>query len=236
MVTSPRTPASNAAVLRAAARTAGGRLVILPEARAGFPAAVNTGLARATGTRVGLLLSDDWLDAGAVEQCAALDADIVSSGVRVFAADGVTPLPHLGRTPQRAAYDALPTLEAKAVTLTHFLLLDRGAVLAAGGLDESLGNAPGIDDFDLLWTLLERGARVALTGRPLYNYRVHDGERLTYRHRDEQLRTLGRILDKHGVTGAARVGVIERHAPWFGRAETDVDADLRARAGGPSSA
>jgi glycosyltransferase involved in cell wall biosynthesis len=226
VVTSSRTPVSNLALLHAIARDVSPRLVITREARPGFPAAINTGIARATGRRVGLLLSDDWLEPTAVEECARLDADIVSSGHTDFAADGTTLLSHLSRTPRPEIYETLPNFEAKATYLTHFLLLDKSAVLAAGGLDESLGDAPGIDDYDLIWTLLERGASVALTEVSLYNYRVHAGERLTHRDRDEQLRVLGRILDKHGLTGEDRERTIHQHGLWLGRPEDVVAAEL----------
>ena len=230
VVTSSLTPVSNLEVLHASARDVPDRLVVTREARRGFPAAINTGIARATGRRVGLLLSDDWLEPTAVEECARLDADIVSSGHTDFAADGMTQLSHLSRTPLARVYETLPSLEAKATYLTHFLLLDKSAVLAAGGLDESLGDAPGIDDYDLIWTLLERGASVALTGCPVYNYRVHAGERLTHRDREEQLRVLGRILDKHRLTGEDRERAIRQHGPWLGRPEDVVAAELQNRA------
>ncbi len=222
VVTSSLTPAANHEALRSLADGSGGRLAIVEQARRGFPGAVNTGFERAAGARVGLLFSDDWLAPTAVEACAPIPADIVSTGHRGFAADGVTALEHLNRTPRRAVYDTLATLEEKAVHLTHFLLFDRASVLAAGGLDESLGDAPGIDDYDLVWTLLERGASVGLTERPLYNYRVHDEERLTLRSRPEQLRVLENILDKHRVTGEERARLIERHVRWFGRPEDIV--------------
>jgi hypothetical protein len=223
VVTSPLTPPSNFDVLQAAGRRAPGRLAVVRRTDLGFPAAVNSGIARARASRIGLLFSDDWLEPTAVEDCVGLDADVVSSGHTDFAADG-TRLSRLSRTPLRAVYERLPDLEAKATYLTHFFLLDKSAVEAAGGLDESLGDAPGIDDYDLIWTLLERGASVALTERPLYNYRVHDGERLTHRDGGEQLRVLERILDKHGLRGAARARAIEAHARWFGRPE-DVVVD-----------
>jgi hypothetical protein len=226
VVTSSLTPVSNFEVLHAIARDLPGRLIVTREARQGFPAAINTGVARARCGRVGLLLSDDWLEPTAVEDCARLDADIVSSGHTDFAADGTTRLSHLSRTPRAEVYETLPSLEEKATYLTHFLLLDTSAVLAAGGLDESLGDAPGIDDYDLIWTLLERGASVALTGCPVYNYRVHAGERLTHRDREEQLRVLGRILDKHRLSAEDRARVIQRHGPWLGRPEDVVAAEL----------
>lgn len=222
VVTSSLTPASNHEALRSLAHGSEGRVAIVEQTRRGFPGAVNTGVELAAGARVGLLFSDDWLAPTAVEECARIRADIVSTGHRGFAADGVTALEHLNRTPRRVVYDTLATLEEKAVHLTHFLLFDRARVLAAGGLDESLGDAPGIDDYDLVWTLLERGASVGLTERPLYNYRVHDEERLTLRSRPEQVRVLENILDKHRVTGEERTRLIARHARWFGRPEDVV--------------
>src|SRR5207245_9343409 len=71
--------------------------------------------------------------------------------------------------------------------------------ICVGWLDETLGDAPGIDDFDLLWTMLDAGAGVGLPGRSVYAYRDHGGMRLTTRGVPELEATFGRILDKHGV-------------------------------------
>lgn len=54
----------------------------------------------ASGDRVGLLLSDDWLDQRAVELCLPHDADIVSSGNRVFDGDGRTVFEEVSRAPR----------------------------------------------------------------------------------------------------------------------------------------
>jgi len=110
-----------------------------------------------------------------------------------------------------------PTLERRAAYLQHFFLFSRAALAAVGGLDETLGDAPGIDDYDLVWTLLERGATVGIVGRSLYNYRDHAGERLTLRDPAQLVRTLERILDKHGVGGDERQRLIAQHARWFGQ-------------------
>jgi len=225
VITSRHTPASNLALLDRLRANGGDRLTVAERTRSGFPNAINTGLSLAVSARVGLLLSDDWLDSAAVETCLAIDTDIVSTGALRFTADGV-PIPHLRRALDPTAYAARTTLEARASYLTHFFLFRRAAVLGVGGLDESLGDAPGIDDYDLIWTLLEQGATVGLTDRPLYNFTVHAGERLTMRDRADQARTLERIFDKHGFVGEARARRLQDHMRYFGRPEDVVYAEL----------
>jgi len=228
VVTAPATPPRTRAVLARLAAEVGPRLVVL-EAPPGFARALNRGFRAARATRLGLLLSDDWLEPGAVEACLGRDADIVTTWKRSYAADGVTELPRLRRQPTRARLSALPTLEAKADYLTHFFLFRRARLLEIGGVDESLGDSPGIDDYDLIWVLLERGATVEIVERFCYNRRDHHGERLTIRPTAEMLATLGRILDKHGVSGAARDELLRAKARWFGRPAHEVAADCDRR-------
>ena len=216
VITAPTTPASNREVLRAFAREHP-RLVVLQQRTAGFPAAINEGIRAARAPRLGLLLSDDWLEPTAVEETLRIDADIVSAGITTFAADGVTRLDRPEDIVTMDGFLQRPTLERKAAYLQHFFLFSRTALAAVGGLDETLGDAPGIDDYDLVWTLLERGATVGILGRSLYNYRDHEGERLTLREPAQQVRTLERILAKHGVDGVEREALIEKHARWFGK-------------------
>jgi glycosyltransferase involved in cell wall biosynthesis len=225
VITSPRTPASNLAILDDRRARHGGRLVVTPRTGTGFANAINTGLERAESDRVGLLLSDDWLDPAAAETCLAIDADVVSTGAERHAADG-TPMPHLCRALDPVAYARRTTCEERAAYLTHFFLFRRSKVLEVGGLDEAIGDAPGIDDYDLIWTLLEQGATVGLTARPLYHFRIHAGERLTMRDHVTQTKTLERIFDQHGFTGAARARRLEEHIRWFGRPEDVVHAEL----------
>lgn len=216
VVTAPATPASNHAVVRACAREHP-HLVVLQQRAGGFPAAINDGLRAARAPRIGLLLSDDWLAPTAVEETLGIDADIVSAGITTFAADGVTRLDRPDDIVTMEGFLRRPTLERRAAYLQHFFLFSRTALTAVGGLDESLGDAPGIDDYDLVWTLLERGATVGIVGRSVYNYRDHDGERLTLRAPAEQVRTLERILAKHGIDGDERQRLVAGHARWFGK-------------------
>lgn len=226
VITSPHTPASNLEILQRAKARAGERLVVAQRTGTGFPNAINSGLRTVTTARVGLLLSDDWLDPDAIGECLALDADIVSTGAERHSASGAS-LPYLRRALSPMEFAKRLTLEEQATYLTHFLFFRRSKLAEVGDLDESLGDAPGIDDYDLIWTLLEHGATVGLTARPLYHFTIHDGERLTMRSRESQLETLERIFDKHGLTGEVRARRLAEHARWFGRPEDDVYAELR---------
>jgi glycosyltransferase involved in cell wall biosynthesis len=236
VVTQPPTPPGNLEVIRRLQAEAPARLVVHP-APLGFAIALNTGFRAARAERIGLLLSDDWLDPRAVEACLAVAADIVSTGQVRWAADGRTELAALRRPVLRRRFDELATLEAKARYLTHFLLLRRDKVLAVGGADETLGDTPGIDDYDLLWVLLEHGASVGIVEEFLYHYRDHHGERLTLRPRAEMLATAARMLDKHGLTGAERDRILALRAEWFGRPMHVVQEErARLRAGPPPGA
>lgn len=224
-VTSRHTPASNLAVLAGAAARHRDRLVVADRERDGFANGVNTGIRRARAERVGLLLSDDWLDPDAVELCLDVDRDIVSTGAKRYNAGGEA-LAHLHRPLSPAAFSRRNTLEQQASYLTHFFMFRRQKVLDVGLLDETLGDAPGIDDYDLIWTMLEQGATVGLAARPVYNFTIHGGERLTLRDRMTQLATLDRIFDKHGFHGPMRQQRREEHLRWFGRPEDVVFAEL----------
>lgn len=221
VVASPLTPGSNRSVLAGLSRSAPG-LRILQQKEGGFAAALNLGIRSASAPRVGFLLSDDWLDPEAVEECLRSSADIVSTGFTVFAADGVTPIERAARTLRREEYERKADLEQKAAYLRHFFLFQKRALEMAGGLDESLGDSPGVDDYDLPWVLLDRGASVAIAGRSLYRYRDHAGERLTTRKREDLLATMERILDKHGVTGERKQRLLRAKARWFGRTMQSV--------------
>jgi len=228
VVTSPRTHRVTARRLAELERR-NRSLRVRQEEGVGFAAALNTGIRAAAAARVGFLLSDDWLDPRAVEACLASDADIVSTGLRGYAADGVSILEDIGRVPTLAEFHRQPTRERQASYLQHFFLLRRRAVLDAGGVDEAVG-LTGPDDFDLVWTMLDRGASVSTIGEQLYNYRDHAGERLSLRSAEAQVRDLCRILDKHGIEGAERDEIIAWHASAYGRPFHVAVAERRDRA------
>lgn len=218
VVTSTETPEPNRAAIADARHAHPGRLRVVELEGIGYARALNLGFREARTQRVGLLLTDDWLDPDTFEDALALDADIVSGGKRIFREDPDGTLTEI-LTVVRSSddFEALPSLEQRASHIVHFLLLRRALVLEAGGVDETLGDVAGVDDYDLVWTMLEAGASVAFTATPHYNVRDHDGERLTLRPREEQLATLLRILDKHGVPDDERARIIASHARWYGK-------------------
>jgi glycosyltransferase involved in cell wall biosynthesis len=216
VVTSRVTPQSNLDVLAALERDSD-QLRVIPRTTPTFPGAINTGFRTASAQRVGLLLSDDWLDPSAVEICLQYDADIVSSGNAVFNESGTRVFEELGRVPRLAEYRRCATKENRARYLQHFFLFRKSKLLEIGGADETLGDFPGIDDFDMIWVLLERGATVAIVEQQLYRYRDHDGDRLTLRPSEQAARVLGRILDKHGIVEPERAKILSEHLPWYGK-------------------
>ena len=192
-----------------------------------FAAAVNLGIRTASAHRIGLLFTDDWLHPRAVELTVAEDADIVSTAMRVFAANGTTVLNEISYPKTNRRLQQLETLHERASYLGHFFLFRRAALEMVNGLDETLGDTPGVDDFDMIWCMLERGATAVVVEQPLYNCRDHDGDRLTTRRVDEMVATFQRILDKHGVSGTLGEQLMRDHSPWFGRPLLAVHRELQ---------
>ena len=213
VVISPRTPRSNIELLYETKKSYEHLEVLHEGPGAGFAAAINSGIRRASTDRVGLLLSDDWLEPSAVEECLKFSSDIVSTGAIVYSADCTKKVYDPNLT--MAKFVELPSIEAKACYLEHFFLFNRNKLLEVGGVDESIG-LTGPDDYDLIWTLLEHGASVSIVGKSLYNYRDHDGERLTLRSKDDQVQDLEKIFRKHGVPECEKKRLIEMHARWYG--------------------
>lgn len=207
-------------------------LVVQPqESGRGFPAAINQGIRGSSSARVGFLLSDDWLAPAAVEKCLRYDTAIVSTGLAGFAGDGRAALPSVDVDIKASEFERCPTLESKANYLSHFFLFRRSKIDEVGGLDETLGDAPGIDDYDFIWTLLEHEATVSIVEERLYCYRDHNQDRLSLRPASEQMATLSRILVKHGVTGREREHILRSHGRWFGRPIHVAQAELAGMRG-----
>lgn len=216
VVTSEWTPRSNLAILERHREQHPNLVIRQREPGKGFVWALNFGFRAATADRLGILLTDDWLEPTAVEECLDRDADIVSTGFKLFMEDGQRLL--LERSVSRADFEAQTTLERKAAYLCYFFLFSREKLLQIGGADESIGaDSPGLDDYDMIWVLLERGASVAVTDRSLYNVRDHPGERLTTRDPRAMTATMDRILAKHGLQGEEKQRLLAQHARWFGR-------------------
>jgi hypothetical protein len=65
--------------------------------------------------------------------------------------------------------------------------------------------------------MLEQGATVAIVEKCLYNYRDHDGERLTLADPAEAVRNLEKILHKHQVQEPEFSRLIAGHSRWYGK-------------------
>ncbi len=228
VVTAQSTPASNLAVLDRIVSDGPNGVTIERQSGAGFADAINTGIFHAATDRIGLLLSDDWLSHTAVEECLAHDAEIVSTGLRMYR-DGASDLFYEHR-PSMAAFQGLSSYEERASYLKHFFLFQREPLRRIGGVDPDIG-LTGPDDYDMVWTLLENGADVAVVPSCLYHYRDHDAERLTLRDREEQIRNLRRIFRKHNVPEARADELCRRKSVWFGRTIHEVLAEKRQDAG-----
>ena len=149
-----------AAVLASYVAQHGERLHVAAHARReGLAAACNTGLDRARGTYVLRVDSDDWLEAGALEQLAgAADAnpaaDIIIPDYWVVSGERVTRA--------RPAIDNVFTWQAGGP------LLDRDAVIAAGGYSDLFW-----EEYDLYLRMLSGGAQAVRLGAPVLFHRRH---------------------------------------------------------------
>lgn len=228
---SSRTPASNLAVLECL-QARYPQVTVTDEGPApGMASALNAALRVSRADRVGFLMSDDWLEPEAVACCLAVESDIVSTGLTAYLADGLTELREAGVDLTEEGFASQPDLPSSASYLSHFYLLNKSKVWEAGGLDETLGAAAGcgVDDFDLIWTMLERGATVGIVAQRLYNYRDHPGQRLTLESREVSLDALRRILDKHGLAGRERLRTLIVHGFWQGKSLRDGLQQLAAK-------
>jgi hypothetical protein len=171
----------------------------------------------ATAGRIGILLSDDWLEPDCIAECLRYQQDIVSTSHRFYHADGTTPIPRAARLLRLADFEAQRTLEEKASYLTHFFLFQKAALERAGYVDETVGDYPGIDDYHMIWTMLEQGATVAIVEKFVHNMRDHDGERLTLADPVQAVRNLEKILRKHGVEEPDFSRLVREHGRWYGK-------------------
>jgi hypothetical protein len=233
VVTSRETPQSNRDLLVKLSSRHDNLRVLFRDLPRGFPQTVNFGIQSASTNRIGILLSDDWLELNCVAESLEHTDDIVSTAHVHYHADGVTLVEGSSRIHTRANYLACPTLESRASYLKYFFLFQKAALERAGYLDESIGDFPGIDDYHLIWTLLEQGATVSIVEKCLYNIRDHDGERLTLADPDEAVRNLEKILRKHHVPEVEIPGLLAAHRDWYGKPVYAVLREMRQNANFP---
>ena len=206
------TPESNLRVLEGLAGQ-NQNVTIEKRSKNGFAAGLNQGWRGSDSKRIGFLLSDDWLEPDAVEKCLEKDTDIVSTGMIYHDEFGLIFLEN--RLDQKT-FDLLPDFEQKAAYLKHFYMFKKSKLKEVGGLDESLATT-GVDDYDLIWTLLENGATTTLLSSPLYHYRDHDEERLTLQSRNVQIENLLQIFAKHGLSEERKEQLVTEKSIWLGQ-------------------
>ncbi len=175
------------------------RIRIVPNEGSGFAAAVNTGLRAATTEFVALLFADDLWEPEAVEVLdryvrAHPDVDVFHSGRRFVDAD---------LTPVSGVYEARAHVDRNdfpsGSPVKHLLCVRRSLALSVGGVDARV--LIGTDDWDLPWCIADRGGRFMAVDACLYVFRDHrDHHRMTtHIPRSQQVRSLRRMLRKHGV-------------------------------------
>ncbi len=169
-----------------------------------FPGAINTGVAQARTSFVGILLADDMWSPDAV---AILNANIAAypdvdffHSSRMVIGEEDEPLSSVHRSRESFAISEFPW----GSPVKHLLCWRRVKGLAVGGIDESMLKAQ--DDYDFPWTMAEQGARFKAVPECLYYYRNHlrCHRFTTHRPLSVTKRGIRMILRKH------RVGLIRR--------------------------
>ena len=198
---------------------------MISEPDSGAFEAANKGIALATGEIVLLLMADDWLAPGALQEIAAAFAadpacDLVSSGVRVVdeADDGRrATVVELGGTANALTLENVLAVPYAGARFYRRRLLER-----VGGMSSEY---PAGHDRELLLRCLAGGVRAGLIERPLYIYRRHAGSRTlvfnpkAYRRiYDENVRLAGHYESNEGFDQASRRTVVdwgyEQYARW----------------------
>ncbi|MEK6276635.1 MAG: glycosyltransferase [Actinomycetota bacterium] len=211
------------------------RVRLIPSEPRGFAAALNTGQRQAATEFVSVLFADDVLAPAAVEVLTSFierfpEVDVFHASL-VFIDEQDRPISEV-----RRARDSFTLADFQnGSPVKHPLAWRRELALALGGMDESL--APiGVDDYDFPWSLADAGARFMAIAECLYLERDHrDGFRLTtHVPRNVHVRTLRRIMRKHGVGRAQANSMIARAKRGYLRQclyRTRVDRWVKQRLG-----
>jgi glycosyltransferase involved in cell wall biosynthesis len=176
------------------------RVEVISSEPSGLAAALNTGMRHAGSDFVSVLFGDDAWAPDAVEVLTSFierfpEMDVFY-GSRQFIDEESRVISAV--YPARESF-TLADFEGES-PVKHPICWRRDLALELGGFDESLG-PHAVDDYDFPWTLAEARARFMAVPDCLYLVRDHrDGFRLTtHVPRSVQLRTLRRIMGKHGV-------------------------------------
>lgn len=204
------------------------RIRLIPCPESGFARALNVGLREARTTFVSILLSDDRYERTAIETLRRYrkrfpDADFFHSARRHIDAKGD---PVGAPMPSRASF-RVEEFRTNGSPVKHLLCWRRELSLSIGGMDESL-SLHGCDDYDFPWRMAEAGARFQAVKECLYEYRLHQHERLTTATPLEtQIATIRSMFERHGVapheTDRYVQRALEGYLPMEATAQVDRD-------------
>ena len=216
-----------AVVQRLAARD--GRITTWSQPNRGAHAAINAGVARATGELVAVLNSDDAFLPGRLDAlAAALDADpgaeLAASGIAFMDAGGQA-VPNAWHAEALAFLHAAGDMGTGLVN-ANVLMTTSNFVFRRAAVDRIGGMAPLRYAHDLDWALrlLALGGRILLLPDTLLRYRIHVGNTIAEAH--DQVRAewalaaaayLGLLWDRPGAPppdpaqGRALHDVLARH-------------------------
>jgi glycosyltransferase involved in cell wall biosynthesis len=179
------------------------RVLVAPSDAGGLASALNTGMRHAGTEFISVLFADDAWAPNAVETFTSTierfeDIDVFY-GSRMFIDEQARTISGVYRA--RGSFTLADFQVGSPVK--HPFCWRRDLALELGGFDESL-DPIGMDDYDFPWSLAEAGARFMAVPDCLYLVRDHrDVFRLTtHIPRSVQLRTLRRIMGKHGMERA----------------------------------
>lgn len=179
------------------------RVRMVPSKPRGFAAAMNTGMRHAGTDFISVLFADDRWDPKAVEILTSSiegfpEVDVFYGSRRFIDEEGRS----ISNVYRARESFTLADFEMES-PVKHPFCWRLDLALELGGLDESL-DPHAVDDYDFPWSLAEAGAQFMPVPDCLYLVRDHrDGFRLTtHVPRSVQLRTLRRIMGKHGVERA----------------------------------
>jgi glycosyltransferase involved in cell wall biosynthesis len=171
----------------------------------------NTGMRQARSEFVATLLGDDLWSSDAVAVLsksigAHPDVDFFHSSRRYIDEGGRQISSIYQSRPNVTIEDFGPW----ACPVKHLLCWRRESGLAIGGMDESLDDAGGVDDFDFPWSMAQGGALFKAIPDCLYIYRDHrECFRLTtHLPKNRRKREIARILRKHGVRSSSIVSQV----------------------------
>jgi glycosyltransferase involved in cell wall biosynthesis len=178
------------------------RLLLTGNQGRGFPGALNTGLREARTEFCAFLLGDDMWSHRAVE---VLEREIAAHPEIDFFHSARVTVDEEDR-PISARWTGNERVLAgdfhHSAPLKHLLCFRRGMALEIGGIDESF-QLVGPDDYDLPWSMAERGAAFRAIPEILYFKREHRRfARLTLDPlRRDRKREIVRMWGKHGAGG-----------------------------------